>query len=298
MGQAMVLLPDGREMYIAGEHEDFYDPDFFIYNDVVIVDGESVAIFGYPVSDFPPTDFHTADLVGKHVYLIGNLGYPDDRKIGETQVLRLDSETREIFHQPTFGQNPEWLSKHLSVFDEASNSIRISGGNRFQGRLVENFHEYELCLDSFIWKITKRRNWHVWILEREDGNANQLWEIRTEGWMRSLGLSSGARLNGELVQADHELETEAITDRQIEEIENLYCSPFDNSIGVEDEEGFWRYRILVNDVTVRFDEDMFGVTVTVEGDLPAKSTDALVSQLQQKLESIETTAYKIISIET
>ena len=83
MGQAKVSLPDGREMYIAGEHEDFYDPDFFIYNDVVIVNGESVAIFGYPISDFPPTDFHTADLVGKHVYLIGNIGYPDDRKIGD-----------------------------------------------------------------------------------------------------------------------------------------------------------------------------------------------------------------------
>lgn len=32
-------LPDGRLVYVAGEHEDFYDPDFFIYNDVVVVHG-------------------------------------------------------------------------------------------------------------------------------------------------------------------------------------------------------------------------------------------------------------------
>ena len=35
-GQSRTELPDGRTVLIAGEHEDHYDPDFFIYNDVAI----------------------------------------------------------------------------------------------------------------------------------------------------------------------------------------------------------------------------------------------------------------------
>jgi hypothetical protein len=38
-GRTETRLPDGRVVYIAGEHEDFYDPDFCIYNDVVVVHG-------------------------------------------------------------------------------------------------------------------------------------------------------------------------------------------------------------------------------------------------------------------
>src|SRR5712691_10149821 len=35
-GQSSTELPDGRVVLIGGEHEDFYDPDFYIYNDVVV----------------------------------------------------------------------------------------------------------------------------------------------------------------------------------------------------------------------------------------------------------------------
>src|SRR5688500_12898926 len=51
-------LTTGRRnsvLYIAGEHEDFYDPDFCIYNDVIVChQGGSVEIYGYPPSVFPP----------------------------------------------------------------------------------------------------------------------------------------------------------------------------------------------------------------------------------------------------
>ena len=35
-GQSLTALPDGRFVQIGGEHEDGYDPDFFIYNDVIV----------------------------------------------------------------------------------------------------------------------------------------------------------------------------------------------------------------------------------------------------------------------
>ncbi len=65
-GKSETRLPDGRVIHIGGEHEDFYDPDFFIYNDVTTVGGEGgIAIHGYPPSVFPPTDFHTAGHHGR-----------------------------------------------------------------------------------------------------------------------------------------------------------------------------------------------------------------------------------------
>lgn len=96
-GRTETRLPDGRIVFIGGEHEDHYDPDFFIYNDVVVVHRrdepehrlpwfnmytddmedaaggsrmtaesarearpEDIEIYRYPVEVFPPTDFHSA----------------------------------------------------------------------------------------------------------------------------------------------------------------------------------------------------------------------------------------------
>src|SRR5436309_2998193 len=93
-GQTTTVLPDGREVLVAGEHEDHYDPDFFIYNDVVVrtPDGR-IKIFCYPRDAFPPTDFHSATLVDNRIIIVGNLGYPEQRKPGFTPVLILDHGT-------------------------------------------------------------------------------------------------------------------------------------------------------------------------------------------------------------
>src|SRR5207253_1603305 len=76
-GRTTTWLPDGRILEIAGEHEDHYDPDFCIYNDVVVFDGKGgFEILSYPETVFPPTDFHTATRVDDSLYIIGCLGYP------------------------------------------------------------------------------------------------------------------------------------------------------------------------------------------------------------------------------
>ena len=90
-GRTSTELPDGRIIHIAGEHEDYYDPDFCIYNDVTVEHpGGRLEFYLYPKEIFPPTDFHTATLLGDDILLIGSLGYTDMRRIGETQVLRLN----------------------------------------------------------------------------------------------------------------------------------------------------------------------------------------------------------------
>jgi ankyrin repeat protein len=86
-GQSTTELADGRVIQIGGEHEDFYDADFCIYNDVFVhaLDG-GIEIFGYPEDVFAPTDFHTATLVGPYIYVVGSLGYQGTRRFNETPV--------------------------------------------------------------------------------------------------------------------------------------------------------------------------------------------------------------------
>jgi ankyrin repeat protein len=115
-GQSLTLLPDGRAVQIGGEHEDSYDPDFCIYNDVFVHERDgSVTIYGYPESTFPPTDFHTATLVGDTVYVIGSLGYQGTRCYGETPVYRLNVHTLRMDRLHADGEAPGWIYKHRSV---------------------------------------------------------------------------------------------------------------------------------------------------------------------------------------
>jgi len=75
-GQSKTQLPDGRIVLISGEHEDHYDPDFYIYNDVVVRHPNGgIEIFGYPRDVFPPTDFHSGTLVGHQIVIVGNLDH-------------------------------------------------------------------------------------------------------------------------------------------------------------------------------------------------------------------------------
>jgi ankyrin repeat protein len=127
-GQSLTRLPDGRVIQIAGEHEDSYDADFYIYNDVFVhrQDG-TIEIYGYPEDVFPPTDFHTATLIGKYIYVIGSMGYPKQRRFGTTQVFRLDTESMQFERMEPGGEAPGWISSHRAAHVSA-NEIRVKAG--------------------------------------------------------------------------------------------------------------------------------------------------------------------------
>jgi ankyrin repeat protein len=131
-GMSLTPLPDGRWIQIAGEHEDGYDPDFCIYNDVIIHDGKGgFEILGYPEEVFPPTDFHSATLVGGWIYIIGNLGYPHTREAFGYQapVFRFHTGSGKIERVATSGESPGWIHSHQAKFEDGS--IRV-----FQGKVL------------------------------------------------------------------------------------------------------------------------------------------------------------------
>jgi len=166
-GKSMTFLPDGRIIEIGGEHEDFYDRDFHIYNDVFVHHGNSqFEIYGYPESVFPPTDFHTATLVGNHIYIIGGLGYPQDRKPGTTPVYRLSTKTLAMEKVKTTGQNPGWIQRHRANFKAVAGKpgeIHLEGGHvcmakagRDEEDWIENEATFVLDLESLKWKKGNR----------------------------------------------------------------------------------------------------------------------------------------------
>ena len=122
-GQTVTPLPDGRVLAVAGEHEDYYDPDFFIYNDVIVTGADgTLEVFGYTTDAFPPTDFHSATIVDDNLYLIGNVGYQEDRS-GVTQVLRLDVRSLVVERLTPTGDSPGWLSGHSATLDADGRSV-------------------------------------------------------------------------------------------------------------------------------------------------------------------------------
>jgi ankyrin repeat protein len=154
-GGSSTLLPDNRVIDIAGEHEDSYDPDFHIYNDVVVYDGQGgFVIYNYPRDVFQPTDFHSATYFDNWIYIIGNIGYPEDRVIGLTPVYRLNCTSFQIEKVITDGQAPGWISGHRAILKDGC--IHISGGEVWQKRrgkskLRKNQSTYIFDLEQHHW---------------------------------------------------------------------------------------------------------------------------------------------------
>lgn len=154
-GQSFTLLEDGRIILIAGEHEDAYDPDFCIYNDVIVVSPEGeIRIFGYPYSVFPPTDFHTATVVGRDIYVIGSLGYIHQRD-GTLPIFRLSTVDYRIEPVVTTGEMPGRLFHHRADLIK-EHKIQVRGGKRLtfpdgKEQIEKNGGTFRLDLRTRVW---------------------------------------------------------------------------------------------------------------------------------------------------
>lgn len=265
-GRSETTLADGRVVHIGGEHEDHYDPDFFIYNDVVLVapDG-SITILGYTRDEFPPTDFHSATLVGNGIFIIGCLGYPEQRVTGHTPVLRLDISTMSIVHVETIGESPGWIHRHSAELTADGRSIVIRGGDVWTGadrRMQENIDSWAFDVSSGRWSRLTALDWQRWTMVRADRKRNRLWDVRQELWHREHswpGHQSYWKYDDEpdfdALAALYRLDLEAPAPEQGD----------DHNV----------YRIAVDGVIVKFTEDAWDVQAIVEGGLSEDRLEAL-----------------------
>ncbi|WP_152050127.1 hypothetical protein [Tautonia marina] len=273
LGQPRIELPDGRILRVAGEHEDFYDPDFCIYNHVLVqTPDDRIEIYGYPREVFPPTDFHTATLVGDRLILIGNMGYPEDRRPGTTPVFTLDLQTYRIDPVSTHGEAPGWISSHSATLDAQRSGITVSGGRvwvdpepqgmlkrmvdrlrrvpQSQGILKRSVDEFRLDLTTGLWqRLTDRSDWREFEIE--------------------------------------------VPERVIVPFEKILFSNLDQTllpsrmqltqIPLPEDEHVLSRRFLIEGIAVQTSWELDSVQVLIEGSLPQNTLTQLLNDLRQNL---------------
>ncbi len=303
-GQSTNLLPDGRVVSIAGEHEDHYDPDFYIYNDVIIQHPNGrVEIFGYPKAVFPPTDFHSATLVSNRIVLIGNLGYSADRRPGTTPVRVLDLTTLVISTVPTVGTSPGWIHDHQATLAEDGRSITVVGGRLDRSgqdrSLVENLDDWRLQLEDWRWERLTERRWPRWEVRRKDGERNHLFEYSQAVWTKQFpeldnpdGLLGRIKRQFEIPTLEKELGKQPDLDL----LERRYKPPIAHEVSPRYAEEYNVHRIKIGGVVVRYVEAMDNVQMTVEGELPPETLDVLTRDLLDKSSALENAPCELIRL--
>ncbi|WP_280156364.1 hypothetical protein [Piscinibacter sp. XHJ-5] len=283
-GKSETTLPDGRIVHIAGEHEDYYDPDFYIYNDVVVIDRDgSIAINGYSRDLFPPTDFHSATLVGSTIFIIGCLGYQHQRMVGSTPVLRLDVGTMSIEPVATSGEAPGWIHRHAAELADDGKTIVVRGGELWLGgerTMQENIDAWALDTTTGAWTRLSAQDWQRWTMVRKDRKRNRLWDTRQEHWNHdhaSLGLESYWRHaeapDFDALDALYRVDPTAPPPEQGSD-HNIFLATIDG-------------------ITVRFKEDGWSVQAMVEGRLSDLRLDELKRATLATLEKLDAGEWEI-----
>ena len=283
-GKSETTLLDGRVVHIGGEHEDHYDPDFFIYNDVTLVDPDgSIAIHGYARDAFPPTDFHSATLVGDAIFIVGGLGYPEQRVVGRTPVFRLALNTMIITPIETSGEAPGWIHRHSAELADDGREIVVRGSELWLGNdrsMHENIDAWSLDVEGGRWTRLSVLEWQRWTMVRVDRKPNRLWDVRQELWHRDhawAGLESYWR-------HDDAPDFEALA--ALYRINDATAAPEQGS-----EHNI--YRVVIDGISVKFTEDRWPVQAMVEG----RPSDARLNELQRAtlatLERLDASVWEI-----
>ncbi len=287
-GQTKTELPDGRTLYVAGEHEDFYDPDFFIYNDVTVVDAAgNIAFFGYPEDIFPPTDFHSATLADDALILIGNLSYPQNRKPGFTQVLRLELDTWCVVTLETTGTPPGWIHGHQARLAADGNVIQITGGEMDRhdsGVFVDNIDDWCLDLERLCWSRLTQRKWPRFQFMRKDLKENHLFDLEQVRWHQKLGWE-------DRFGTERKLKKELGKLPDLSVLDTLYAPPvpFETVEKNEDDDTYNIHDIRVDGVPVRYVQEGDMVKMTIQGELPEPVIEILKADMLEKLSALERT---------
>jgi hypothetical protein len=210
----------------------------------VFYESGQIEIYGYPKDAFPPTDFHTATVVGNQIVLVGCLGYKNERRFGHTPVYRLDLSSYRITEAETSGEMPGWIFVH------SEGTIVVRGGEVIQEhngeqRYRRNAEDYELDLNSGVWRRLSNRKWRQFSIRAAD---KKTFGLKRRPSPKAL-LPSGDEYS--VVAADE-----------------WNCA-----------------RILIGGVPVSVCVGHFYVEIIVEGELPFDLTDRVAEEIRTNTET-------------
>lgn len=289
-GQSRTVLPDGREILVGGEYEDSYDPQFYIYNDVIVKhpDG-NIEIFGYPNDVFLPTDFHTATLIDDDIWLIGSLGYTQHRNFNTTQIYRLNTTNYKITKVKSTN-NIGWIHKHNAHFSDGK--IIISGGTIERSShepLFENIDTWSLDINTLTWENLTNLQWQRFYVKKIDDSHLNLFTIGS--------LIFTKKNMSDMYQSEYESFKQLIgCEPNFEVFKALYCPPLDYTTH-DEEQKYNTLAIIVDGIKVRYVDNMHELQVYIEGVLPNEKLQILQNDLKQKLSKIENTECVVCDIQ-
>lgn len=295
-GRAEVELPDGRRVLIGGEHEDSYDPDFFIYNDVVVVEPSgNTEIYGYSPEAFPPTDFHSATLINDEIVVVGSLGYPENRIEGTTQVGFLDLRTWQIRMIATTGEGPGWIHGHSAQREDGT--LRVTDGEVWTpGAMFTNVDDWKLDLRSGIWSRLTARPFEEWVILRENGEGIDMARLSIERINVDLACFDIPRFEGlpddirRLLDESDQEKREALGlangsfDPEI--YDTLFVFPFEATRLEHGEEDTSEATYDVDGAIVRLEISFRSLEIKIRGQLDASRRDSLLQHITETLSKL------------
>ena len=197
----------------------------------------------------------------------------------------LDIETFSVSSVLTFGAPPGWISRHEAEMADAGASIVIRQGELDRGgndtSLVENIDDWKLHLGEMRWERLTERRWQQWEVVRKDRKRNHLWEIEQAAWSQSVGWKK--EFQEQLEQLKHQLGVQP----DLNLITKLFSPAIPHEALPKKKDLYNVHRIKVEGVIVRYVEDMHSVQMTVEGELPQETVEALTSDLTFKISALE-----------
>jgi hypothetical protein len=158
---------DGTIVQIGGEHEDFYDPDLMVYNQVIVFHRDvagKLDIYGYPEAVFPKIDVHTATLVAglNAIVVIADMSAPQvNRDIaanGGAPVYLLHLGRWKMEKRVTSGEGSGVIWKHVAELRDGV--VRVSAAqskyasDQTKRRVFKN-EESEVVgvMDDEVWEM-------------------------------------------------------------------------------------------------------------------------------------------------
>ncbi len=292
-GQSRTALADGRVVWIGGEHEDYYDPDFFIYNDVLVESPDgAVEVWGHPWENLAPTDSHSATLVGDRIVVVGGIDYAHRRQPGVTRVAILDTNdwsARTTLHR----DGPGWIHGHTATLDDDGLGLRVQGGivERGEGPRVEQHDVWRLDLARMTWACVERRTVGQWCIARVDGQRMRLGELGMLRWHRDDRTDFG-RQQRDAYRASHGVEPDLdLWDARYA----LDCAHTRLDDG-DDDEAYNVTRLRVGSATVRYVEESHGVRVVIEGSVDDATREAALEGPRRVVERIEGAPCRVTAV--
>ncbi len=154
---------------------------------------------------------------------------------------------------------------------------------------VRNINDWRLRLDTGNWEQLTKNIWQVWKVQRKDGQLLHLWQIRSHLALQSMGQLN--LLTDQMSKLKEQFDIPTLEEQiggsiDAEAEAQLFQPPIDHEKGPDT--GRFDVRcLLINGVSVRYEEGLQEIEVTFEGALPQKIINSAVKDLAAKLTRLE-----------